>query len=37
MAQTLDELKTDIFNGLKLRLGGGIVDVEVDPEHFESA
>lgn len=37
MAQTLEELKTDIFNGLKLRLGGGIVDVEVDPEHFESA
>lgn len=37
MAQTLDELKNDLFKSLKLRLGDGIVDVELDPEHFESA
>ena len=34
---TLDELKEDLFRNLNLRLGGGIVDVELDPEHYEAA
>ncbi len=34
---TLDELKEELFNGLRLRLGDGIVDVELDPEHYEAA
>jgi hypothetical protein len=37
MAQTLDELKNELFKNLKYRLGDGMVDVELDPEHFESA
>ena len=34
---TLDELKQDIFDYTKLRLGGGMVDVELDPDHYEMA
>lgn len=34
---TLDELKEELFRNLNLRLGGGIVDVELDPEHYEAA
>lgn len=33
----LEELKQEMFQGLRYRLGDGIVDLELDPEHFESA
>ncbi len=36
MAQ-LDELKQDVFNYVALRLGSGIVDIELDPQHYEVA
>lgn len=34
---TLDELKTALFNNLKYRLGDGIIDIELDPQHYEAA
>ena len=34
---TLTELKEQLFANLSYRLGSGIVDVELDPEHFEAA
>jgi len=34
---TLDELKQALFNNLRLRLGGDIVDLELDPQHYEAA
>jgi hypothetical protein len=34
---TLDELKESLFNNLRLRLGGDIVDIELDPQHYEAA
>jgi hypothetical protein len=34
---TLDQLKEDLLRNLRLRLGDGIVDLEIGPEHFESA
>ena len=34
---TLDQLKEELFKNLRLRMGEGIVDVELDPEHFEAA
>jgi hypothetical protein len=33
----LIKLKNDLFNQLTLRLGGQIIDLELDPEHFEAA
>jgi hypothetical protein len=33
----LQELKQELFKTIELRLGGGIVDIELDPEHYESA
>jgi len=33
----LQELKEQMFNNLRLRLGGDIIDLEVDPQHFEAA
>lgn len=35
--QTLTELKEQLFNNLRLRLGDGMVDVELDPSHYEAA
>jgi hypothetical protein len=35
--QPLDQLKQQLFQNLKFRLGDGIVDLEIGPEHFESA
>lgn len=35
--QTLDELKEALFTNLRLRLGDGIIDVELDPQHYEAA
>ena len=34
---TLDQLKEQLFQNLRYRLGDGIIDLEVGPEHFESA
>ena len=33
----LAALKDDLFNYVEMRLGGGIVDVELDPAHYEAA
>jgi hypothetical protein len=33
----LEELKEGLFKNLKLRLGDGIIDLELDPQHFEAA
>jgi hypothetical protein len=34
---TLTELKQALFDNLKYRLGDGIIDIELDPEHYEAA
>ncbi len=33
----LEELKQALFQNLRYRLGDGIIDLELDPEHFEAA
>jgi len=33
----LQELKQQLFKNVELRLGGGMIDIELDPEHYESA
>lgn len=33
----LEELKQGLFDNLLLRLGGGIIDLELDPEHMQAA
>ena len=35
--QTLDQLKAELFQNIKYRLGDGIIDLEIGPEHFESS
>jgi len=34
---TLEEAKQGLFNNLRLRLGGDIIDLELDPQHYEAA
>ena len=34
---TLEQAKEALFNNLRLRLGGDIVDIELDPQHYEAA
>lgn len=34
---TLQELKTEVFDYVRFTLGDGIVDVELDPMHYETA
>jgi hypothetical protein len=34
---TLDELKQALFDNLRFRLGDGIIDIELDPQHYEAA
>jgi hypothetical protein len=34
---TLDQLKESLFDNLRLRLGDGIIDIELDPQHYEAA
>ena len=34
---TLDELKQLMFRNIALRLGDGIIDLELDPDHYEAA
>ena len=33
----LTELKQQLFKNVELRLGGGMIDLELDPEHYESS
>jgi hypothetical protein len=33
----LDELKQELFQDLRYRLGDGMIDLELDPAHFEAA
>lgn len=33
----LQQLKSALYNNVKLRLGGNIIDLELDPEHYEAA
>ena len=35
--ESLEQLKQSMFENVRLRLGGDIVDLELDPEHFEAA
>lgn len=35
--QSLEELKQDLYKNLRYRLGEGIIDLEIGPEHFEAA
>mgnify|MGYP000616224840 CR=1 FL=1 len=34
---TLDTLKNDLIDYIKLQLGDGMIDIELDPEHYEAA
>lgn len=34
---TLDEYKQALFQNIRLRLGDGIIDLELDPQHYEAA
>lgn len=34
---TLDELKQAVFTNVRYRLGDGIIDLELDPQHYEAA
>jgi len=34
---SLDEMKQALFKNCEYRLGGGIIDLELDPEHYEAA
>jgi hypothetical protein len=34
---TLDELKQSVFQNIRYRLGDGIIDLELDPQHYEAA
>lgn len=36
-ALSLHELKEGLFKSLELRLGGGMVDIELDPAHYETS
>lgn len=33
----LEQLKQELFESIRFRLGDGIVDIELDPEHYEAA
>ncbi len=35
--ENLEQLKENMFDQVRFRLGDGIVDLEVDPEHYEAA
>jgi hypothetical protein len=34
---TLDQHKQNLFDSLRYRLGDGMIDLELDPEHYEAA
>ena len=35
--ENLEQLKESMFDNIRFRLGDGIVDLELDPEHYEAA
>ena len=35
--ENLEQLKESMFDNIRYRLGDGIVDLELDPEHYEAA
>ena len=35
--ENLEQLKENMFDNVRFRLGDGIVDLELDPEHYEAA
>ena len=35
--ETLEELRQNVYDYIRLRLGDGMVDVELDPEHYDMA
>ncbi|MCE5294539.1 MAG: hypothetical protein LLF94_08010 [Chlamydiales bacterium] len=37
MPKTLNELKQEVFDYVRFSLGDGLVDVELDPQHYEQA
>ena len=37
MATNIQTKKQEIYKYVELSLGGGMIDVELDPEHYESA
>lgn len=37
LTDTLENIKKDMFETIRLNLGGDMVDVELDPTHYESA
>ena len=37
MSDTLDKLKQDLIGYVKLQLGSDIIDIELDPSHYEAA
>ena len=34
---TLDVLKQNLINYVQLQLGSGMIDIELDPDHYEAA
>jgi hypothetical protein len=34
---TLDQHKQNLFDSLRYRMGDGMIDLELDPEHYEAA
>lgn len=37
MASNIQTKRQEVYKYIELNLGGGMVDVELDPEHYESA
>ena len=37
MANNLQTKKQEVFKYVELNLGGGMIDVELDPDHYETA
>ena len=37
MSKTVPQLKQEVFDYVALRLGEGIIDLELDPSHYEIA
>ena len=37
MATNIKTKKQEVFKYVELNLGGGMVDVELDPDHYETA
>ena len=36
MAVTLESLRAEVIDYIRLRLGDGMVDVELDPAHYDN-